>query len=134
MDKLSKAQRSFTMSRIRSKWTTPEKITHNFLKSNKIKHKMHPKLKGSPDVVLKEKKIAIFIHGCFWHGCKKCYKKPESNKKYWESKIRNNKKRDKTNSNLLRTNKWKILTIWEHSFKKTKISHLKKKIKKLTYS
>jgi DNA mismatch endonuclease (patch repair protein) len=84
MDIMSKKERSKRMSLIKSKWTRPERLVHNFLKGNKIRHEMHPKIVGSPDIILKDKKIAIFIHGCFWHGCKKCYRKPMNNKHSWK--------------------------------------------------
>lgn len=101
------------MSLIRSKWTKPERAIHNYLKGHKIAHKMHPRMTGSPDIIIPSKKIAIFIHGCFWHGCKNCYKQPKNNKKFWKKKIENNKGRDRKNSRLLRKNGWKIKIIWE---------------------
>ena len=122
-DNLSKEQRSYCMSRVKSKWTSPEKKMHNFLKGNKIKHKMHPKLKGNPDILLTKTRTAVFIHGCFWHGCKKCYTKPKKNRKYWETKIQKNVKRGRHSIWILKKNDFKILKIWEHQltkdFKKT---------------
>lgn len=116
-DKMTKEQRSYCMSRIRSKWTKPEIKVHNILKGNKIKHKMHPKIKGSPDIILKDKKVAIFIHGCFWHKCSKCYKEPMSNKKYWLPKIEKNVKRDKINKKMLKKQGYETFIIWEHELK-----------------
>lgn len=123
-DRITRKQRSFIMSRIRSKWTTPEKIMHNFLKGNKIRHKMHPKIEGSPDITLKDEKIAIFLHGCFWHGCKKCYRKPQNNKDFWKDKVKNNRARDKRNEKALKSNGWEVITIWEHDTKKDKLKKL----------
>jgi len=117
-DNLSKEQRSFTMSRIRSKWTSQEKTLHNYLKGMKIKHRMHPKIDGSPDIILKDKKIAIFLHGCFWHKCPVCYVEPKTSKSYWLPKIQKNVDRDKNNRKLLRRNGFKTLTLWEHEIKK----------------
>ncbi|MFA5382379.1 MAG: hypothetical protein WC356_04375 [Candidatus Micrarchaeia archaeon] len=77
-DNLTKEQRSRCMSKIRSKWTKQEKKIHNYLKGDKIRHKMHPKLPGNPDIVLKDSKTAVFLHGCFWHKCPNCYKEPKS--------------------------------------------------------
>ncbi len=85
------------MSNIKSKWTDQEKKIHSYLKANKIKHKMHPKLSGSPDILLKDANTVVFLHGCFWHKCPKCYKEPKSNKKYWLPKIEKNVKRDRKN-------------------------------------
>lgn len=117
MDNLTKKQRSFTMSRIKSKWTSPEVAVHNHLKGLKIEHKMHPKISGSPDVILKNKKKAVFIHGCFWHKCPICYKKPQSNVDFWRKKIRNNVLRDKKNERLLKRTGWSVVKIWEHEIK-----------------
>ncbi|MFA5333326.1 MAG: very short patch repair endonuclease [Candidatus Nanoarchaeia archaeon] len=114
MDKMTKAQRSYCMSQIRSKWTKPEVKVHNILKGNKIRHKMHPKIEGSPDIILKDRKLAIFIHGCFWHKCPKCYKEPKSNKKYWLPKIERNVERDNLNKKMLKKQGYKSLVIWEH--------------------
>ncbi len=117
MDNLTKDQRSFNMSRIRSQWTTPERVIHNRLKGRKIKHKMHPKLEGCPDLILKDKKTAVFIHGCFWHKCPKCYRKPKSNETYWMPKIKTNVKRDRKNSAVLKNEGWNVVVIWEHELK-----------------
>ena len=112
-DIMSKDDRSKRMSLIRSRWTKPEKWFHNYLKGYKIRHVMHPKIKGSPDIIIPEKNLAIFIHGCFWHGCKNCYRKPVNNKRFWEDKITRNIERDKKNNRKLKKEGWKIKTIWE---------------------
>ena len=117
-DNLTKEQRSKTMSRIRSKWTTQEKIMHDLLKGNKIKHAMHPKMEGSPDIILANTKTAVFLHGCFWHKCPKCYTKPKTNKKYWLPKIEKNVIRDRKNSKILKKGGFKVVRIWEHEAKK----------------
>lgn len=117
-DTLTKGQRSYCMSRIRSKWTRQEIKVHNWLKGNKIRHNMHPSIDGSPDIILKNKKIAVFLHGCFWHKCPKCYVKPKSNKKYWLPKIKKTVKRDKSNEKVLKNNGWKVIKIWEHEVKR----------------
>ena len=53
---------------------------HNYLKGHKVSHEMHPKIIGNPDVLIKNKNLAIFLHGCFWHKCPKRYKEPKSRK------------------------------------------------------
>lgn len=117
-DVFTKEKRSWIMSRIRSKWTKQEKLVHNYLKSMKIKHKMHPKMSGSPDIILTDKKIAIFLQGCFWHKCPKHYKEPKSNRDYWLPKIEKNVARDKKNINLLKKEGWKVVKVWEHDLKR----------------
>jgi len=113
MDIMTKEERSIRMSKIRSKWTKPEKKIHNFLKGRKVKHKMHPDLPGNPDIVINDKK-AVYVHGCFWHKCKRCYREPKSRKDYWVPKIEKNVVRDKANSRMLSKEGYGVITIWEH--------------------
>ncbi|MBR9677020.1 DNA mismatch endonuclease Vsr [Candidatus Woesearchaeota archaeon] len=126
-DNLTKSQRSYCMSNIRSKWTTQESKIHNYLKGNKIKHKMHPNITGSPDILLTKNKTVIFLHGCFWHRCPKCFKEPKTRMEYWIPKIENNVKRDKRNERNLKKEGYKVLKLWEHEIKK----NLKKCVKKI---
>lgn len=117
MDIMSKAERSKRMFLIKSRWTSQEKKFHNYLKGNKIKHKMHPNLPGNPDILIKNSKV-IFLHGCFWHKCPKCFKAPKTNKKYWSKKLENNVKRHEAKKLELQGLGFKILTIWEHETRK----------------
>ena len=114
VDRFSSEVRSKIMSKIRGKWTASEKIIHNFLKGNKIKHTMHPKLPGNPDVFLKDFNAVVFIDGCFWHNCPKHGHIPESNVKYWKQKIKRNVKRDLKNTKALEKEGFKVIRIWEH--------------------
>ena len=128
MDTVSKKKRSEIMSRIRSKNTKPEMLVRKYLSSKGYKYSLHDKrLPGKPDIVLKRKKIAIQVRGCFWHG-HKCNKGgfPKSNRKFWKIKIKNNKKRDKKNDRKIRSLGFKLIIIWECELKKNKF---KKKLK-----
>jgi DNA mismatch endonuclease (patch repair protein) len=116
-DVFTKEKRSEIMSKIRSKWTKQEVLVHNYLKGHKIRHKMHPRMEGNPDIVLKDNKVAIFLHGCFWHKCPLHYRKPKSNVGFWTTKIKNNVCRDRKNVKILRNNKWKVIILWEHDLK-----------------
>lgn len=113
-DVLTKKQRSYNMSRIRSKWTKPEVAVHDALKAHKIGHKMHPDIAGSPDVIIQKYKTAIFINGCFWHRCPKHYRQPKSNVAFWRKKAEDNARRDRRNIAALRRSGWKVIVIWEH--------------------
>jgi len=126
---MSREERSIRMSKIQSKWTTPERTVHNFLKGNKIKHKMHPNIGGNPDIKLTNSKKVIFIQGCFWHKCPKCYKEPKSNKRYWVTKINKNVKRDVKNRKELKKNGYNVIEIWEHEVSKSRGRCLNKIIK-----
>jgi DNA mismatch endonuclease (patch repair protein) len=74
-----------------------------------------PYLPGKPDIAIHSLKIAIFVHGCFWHGhgCKRGARIPKTNTAYWTNKIKLNRERDKRNDAALRRSGWKVLTIWE---------------------
>lgn len=82
-------------------------------------------LPGKPDFYFKKKKVAIFVDGCFWHGCPKCGHYPKTRSKFWKTKILRNKERDKKNRQLLRRNGIKVINIWEHSLKDPKKLRLK---------
>jgi len=106
------------MSQIRGEWTWQERVVHNHLKGKKIRHKMHPQVKGNPDIILKEKKVAIFLDGCFWHGCPQCYQKPETNKEFWQKKISKNIENAIKFTKNLEDDGWKVIRIWEHEIRK----------------
>jgi DNA mismatch endonuclease (patch repair protein) len=112
-DRVDKETRSYIMSRIRGKWTAPERGLHNFLKGNRVKHKMHPKMFGNPDAFLKGSNVVVFVDGCFWHGCPRCGHIPESRKEFWEAKIKRNKARDKRYTKELRKMGYSVMRIWE---------------------
>lgn len=114
MDIFTKQKRSEIMSSIRGKWTKPERMAHNILKGNKIKHKMHPKIIGNPDILICDSNTVIFIDGCFWHGCPRHFKMPKTNKRFWREKIARNRERDKrVIKEICRTKKYKCKRIWE---------------------
>jgi len=130
-DVLTPKQRSYCMSRIRSRWTKQEVRVSNWLKGHKIGHKMHPKIDGNPDIIFKDSKIAVFIHGCFWHKCPECYREPKSNREFWLPKIDRNVERDAENKKILEKNEWKVVVLWEHEIKKNLDVFVEKIIKKL---
>lgn len=118
------------MSRIRSKDTKPEiKLRRQLTKESIKGYKIHYKLTGKPDIVFPRRKIAIFIDGCFWHKCPKCFIKPRSNKPFWKKKINQNLKRDKKVNKTLKKQGWKVIRIWEHELK-TDVGKCTNKIKK----
>lgn len=75
----------------------------------------HTSLPGRPDFTFPAEKVAIFVDGCFWHGCKRCYRRPKSNIEFWAGKLRENMNRDRRVDRRLRREGWKVLRIWEHS-------------------
>lgn len=114
-DRFSKQVRSKIMSSIRGKNTKPEVTIRKMLWQLGKRYRIHDKtVFGTPDISNKSKNLAIFIDGCFWHGCKRCYKEPKSNTDYWRNKIMNNKKRRKLVRSKLRRKGVTILQFWEH--------------------
>jgi DNA mismatch endonuclease, patch repair protein len=117
----TKEQRSYNMSRIRSKDTKPEMIVRRFLHSNGFRYRLHDKkLPGKPDIVLPKYKTVIFVHGCFWHGHKGCkyFVIPKTRTKWWLDKINSNIKNDKKYEFRLNSEKWKVITIYGCKLKK----------------
>ncbi|MBI5422206.1 very short patch repair endonuclease [Candidatus Peregrinibacteria bacterium] len=115
MDTLSKHQRSQLMSRIRSKNTKPELIFRRTIWAKGIRgYRLHKKLPGKPDLYFGPQKVAVFIDGCFWHQCPRCYRAPKTHKRFWTAKIKRNIARDLENDVALRTLGIKPLRFWEH--------------------
>ena len=116
MDKISKEHRSWNMSRIRSKDTTPEKTVRSLLHKMGYRFRLHRKdLPGKPDIVLPKYKTVIFVHGCFWHRHENCkYASiPKTNTEFWLDKLNKNVERDKKNQAELKKLGWKVIVIWE---------------------
>ena len=123
VDVLSKKQRSYNMSRIQGRDTKPELMFRRYLFSKGLRgYRVHSKLPGKPDIVFTKYKLAIFVDGCFWHRCPKCFKEPETNKEFWRKKITGNIKRDKVINRLLKKEGWVVLRFWEHLFKQKKLN------------
>lgn len=71
-------------------------------------------LPGRPDIVFPRAKVAVFVDGCFWHGCPRCYREPKTNKEYWRLKVRGNRERDQRAADGCAERGWQVLRIWEH--------------------
>ncbi|MFI5162696.1 MAG: very short patch repair endonuclease [Sphingobacteriales bacterium] len=120
-DVFSKEKRSEVMGRIKSKNTKPELLVRRFLFGLGFRFRIHSKkLPGRPDIVLKKYNTVILINGCFWHGHEMCkiFKMPQSNTKYWESKIKCNISNDQRNISMLENLGWKVIVIWECQLKR----------------
>ena len=116
VDVHTKTQRSYNMSRILSFGTKPE------LKIKKLMQTLgfayQPKnILGRPDFADKKRKIAVFVDGCFWHGCKKHCIYPKTNVSFWRTKIKINKLRDRKVNSELRNTGWKVVRIKECELK-----------------
>jgi DNA mismatch endonuclease (patch repair protein) len=77
----------------------------------------HAPILGRPDFVFARERVAVFVDGCFWHGCAKHCRMPASNRKYWLAKIERNIRRDRATRKTLRAEGWRVVRVWEHELK-----------------
>ena len=116
MDHLTPEKRSWNMSRIKSKDTTPERIVRSFLHRNGFRFRLHVKdLPGKPDIVLPKYKTVIEVRGCYWHrheGCKDATT-PSTNIEFWQNKFAATVVRDKQTEQELKALGWNVIVLWE---------------------
>ena len=115
-DVLTKEQRHYNMSRIRSKNTKPEEMVRKYLFSQGFRYRKNdPRYPGKPDIVLPKYKTIVFIHGCFWHqhpGCKAA-RIPDTNSFFWQEKFKKNILRDAEEQRELEEMGWHVIVLWE---------------------
>jgi DNA mismatch endonuclease (patch repair protein) len=114
-DVLTRKQRSFNMSQIKGKNTTPEMTVRRLLHSLGYRFRLHArKLPGRPDIVLPKYKALIFVHGCFWHmhSCRFGKVTPKTNAQFWQAKRTSNVDRYRRQRRLL-LKEWSVFTVWE---------------------
>ena len=121
-DIYSKAKRSEVMSRIRGKGNKDTEVAlAKLFRANGITGwRRHYPITGRPDFAFPKQKLAVFVDGCFWHGCRKHGVQPKGNKEFWLSKLAANKARDQKVNRLLRAKGWRVLRIWEHDLAKSR--------------
>ena len=124
MDKVTKTQRSRNMSAVKSRNNLSTEIrVLKLLREAKLTgwRRHYKKLRGVPDFVFPKYKIAVFVDGCFWHGCEKHRPLPRTNSAFWKEKISRNKERDKETTKTLKSKGWKVIRIWEHNLGKRNV-------------
>lgn len=129
LDRVTTERRSWIMSRVKSKNTTPEITVRKLLHRLGYRYRLHDsKLPGKPDLVFRSRFKAIFVHGCFWHGHKNCSKAciPKTRQDFWHEKMQKNAKRDEENEKALARLGWKYLVIWQCQIKD--VNDLKKRL------
>jgi DNA mismatch endonuclease (patch repair protein) len=119
-DVFTKAKRSVVMSRIRGAGNkeTEFRLITLMREAGITGWRRKSKLEGKPDFVFPKQRLAVFVDGCFWHGCPKHATWPKNNAAFWRKKIEGNKARDRKVNRLLRAKGWRVLRIWEHSLAK----------------
>ena len=127
VDTVSKETRSRMMSSVRSKNTKLETEIRHRLFAMGFRYRLHGKnLPGTPDMVFPKYRAVLFVHGCFWHhhGCH-LSGLPGTRRSWWKKKLEGNKKRDSEVISELEALSWRILVIWECSFRKPKLDRAK---------
>jgi DNA mismatch endonuclease (patch repair protein) len=120
MDNVAPAVRSRTMAAVRSSGNrSTERILRARLAQRGVRGwRLNAQdVAGCPDFVFDRARVAVFLDGCFWHGCPACHRPPSSNQEYWTKKIARNRKRDRRVTRSLRGERWTVLRIWEHQLK-----------------
>jgi DNA mismatch endonuclease, patch repair protein len=114
-----KSKRSEVMSLIRSRGnrSTELRLLAVFRENGITGWRRGQKLTGSPDFVFRRERVCVFVDGCFWHACPKCYRLPASNRAFWEAKAERNRARDRAVTRELKRRGWRVLRIWEHELK-----------------
>lgn len=108
--------RSETMARVRSEDTAPELAVRRALWAAGLHYRLHVKeITGTPDIVFQSRRVAVFVHGCFWHGHEGCprHRVPKTNRDYWEAKIARNQRRDAVVRSTLEGAGWAVMVVWE---------------------
>jgi DNA mismatch endonuclease, patch repair protein len=119
-DVFSPEKRSAVMRRVKGRDTSPELAVRGILRAAGIGYRLGGQgLPGRPDVTMKGRRVALFVHGCFWHGhdCARGSRKPKANADYWTAKIDRNRARDARVSAELTEAGWRVVTVWECDLK-----------------
>ena len=118
-DNLTKEQRSYAMSQIRSHGnrSTEQALALAMRRSGVSGWRRNFALQGKPDFVFPRFRVVVFVDGCYWHGCSRCGLTAKSNVDYWHEKIERNRKRDRATTRMLRRLGWTVVRIWEHDLR-----------------
>jgi DNA mismatch endonuclease (patch repair protein) len=119
-DVFTRLKRSEVMSKIRGRGNRSTELRMvAMMRLHGIKGwRRHRSLPGRPDFVFPKERVAVFVDGCFWHGCPAHYVEPKSSTSFWRAKIAGNRARDRRNTLALQQLGWRVVRLWEHDFKK----------------
>ncbi len=102
----------------RSRDTKPELLVRSLLHRRGLRYRVNqrplPELRRTSDIVFRKARVAVFVDGCFWHGCPDHYKQPSTNARYWSDKVEGNRRRDLETDACLAEAGWTVLRHWEH--------------------
>ena len=114
MDRVSRSVRSKIMASVRTFGGGTERKMEELLRRSKIRgYRTQWPVDGKPDFAWPKSKVALFVDGCFWHGCPRCNRPSKSNLRFWNAKIASNRRRDARVARRLRKEGWSVLRVWE---------------------
>jgi DNA mismatch endonuclease (patch repair protein) len=121
-DVFTKAKRSEVMSKIRGKGNkdTEVALAKLFRVHGITGWRRHYPITGKPDFAFPKQKVAVFVDGCFWHGCPKHGTQPKGNSVFWAAKLETNKARDRRVNRELKAKGWRVVRVWEHDLSKAR--------------
>jgi DNA mismatch endonuclease (patch repair protein) len=111
---MTRDQRNRCMSKIRGKDTKVELQLRKAIWNKGLRFRLHARLPGTPDLTFPRSKVALFIDGCFWHGCPIHGVRPKTNRAFWAKKLKENLARDERTNLELKRAGWKVIRCWEH--------------------
>ena len=131
-DIFTKSKRSDVMSRIRSRGNKDtELVLMRVFRAHHIADwRRHQPVFGKPDFVFPKRRVAVFVDGCFWHGCPQHATKPRNNAAFWRKKFAANTRRDRLVTRTLRNGGWRVLRIWEHELARKNEARLLRRIRR----
>lgn len=129
---LTTPARSRLMARVRRSGTAPEVALRTALRRAGLRYRLDAGrgIPGSPDIAFRRSRLAIFVDGCFWHGCPRHGTVPKTNTSFWTAKIRRNRQRDRQVDRSLKRLGWRVLRLWEHEVRGD-IGHVLRRIERL---
>ena len=118
-DKYDRETRSKMMSACKSRGNRSTEMTllAHLRRAGITGWRRHLPLPGRPDFSFPSRKVAVFVDGCFWHGCPYCRRAPKSNTEFWDRKCASNRRRDRVVNKTLRQKRWTVIRIWECKLK-----------------
>lgn len=128
-------KRSAIMAAIRGRNTRPEWVVRRYLHRHGLRHRLHVrKLPGCPDLVFPARRLALFVHGCFWHGHQGCSKAtmPKTRAEFWQEKIGANRLRDARDAARLEALGWAVLVVWECEITRSGLAELLESVRSHT--
>lgn len=135
MDTVSKARRSQIMAQVRSQGnrSTELRMIRLFREAGIVGWRRKFPLQGKPDFIFPMQRVAVFVDGCFWHGCRRHCRLPGARRRYWTVKIKTNITRDKETNRFLKGAGWIVIRFWEHELVGGKASQKIRRLKTIVH-